>query len=81
MCMKRLITVPFERSEPFHMLRIMGVSVPSLHMESIIMAQISQMQQLLLCRGTHRPFNQRNGSELPKVDVLSLSNNLICECF
>ena len=30
MCLK---TVPFERSEPFH-LRLMGVSVPSLHMES-----------------------------------------------
>ena len=35
MCLKRLITVPFERSEPFHLLRMMGVSVPSLHIESI----------------------------------------------
>ena len=34
MCLKRLITVPFERSEPFHLLRLMGVSVPSLHIES-----------------------------------------------
>ena len=30
---ERLITVPFERSEPFHLLRMMGVSVPSLHIE------------------------------------------------
>ena len=34
MCLKRLITVPFKRSEPFHLLRMMGVSVPSLHIES-----------------------------------------------
>ena len=34
MCLKRLKTVPFERSEPFHLLRRMGVSVPSLHIES-----------------------------------------------
>ena len=33
MCLKRLITVPFERSEVFHLLRL-GVSVPSLHIES-----------------------------------------------
>ena len=31
MCLKRPITAPFERSEPFHLLRLMGVSVPSLH--------------------------------------------------
>ena len=31
MCLKRLKTVPFERS---HLLRMMGVSVPSLHIES-----------------------------------------------
>ena len=34
MCLKRLIPVPFERSEPFHLLRLMGVLVPSLHIES-----------------------------------------------
>ena len=34
MCLKRLKSVPFERSEPFHLLRMMGVSVPSLHIES-----------------------------------------------
>ena len=34
MCLKRPITAPFERSEPFHLLRLMGVSVPSLHIES-----------------------------------------------
>ena len=34
MCLKRLITVSFERSEPFHLLRLMGMSVPSLHIES-----------------------------------------------
>ena len=34
MCLKRLITAPFERSEPFHLLRLMGMSVPSLHIES-----------------------------------------------
>ena len=34
MCLKRLKTVTFERSEPFHLLRMMGVSVPSLHIES-----------------------------------------------
>ena len=34
MCLKRPITTPFERSEPFHLLRLMGVSVPSLHIES-----------------------------------------------
>ena len=34
MCLKRLITVPFERSEPFHLLRMMGVSMPSLPIES-----------------------------------------------
>ena len=33
-CLKRLITALFERSEPFHLLRLMGVSVPSLHIES-----------------------------------------------
>ena len=31
---ERPITAPFERSEPFHLLRLMGVSVPSLHIES-----------------------------------------------
>ena len=34
MCLKRPITAPFERSEPFHSLKLMGVSVPSLHIES-----------------------------------------------
>ena len=34
MCLKRPIIAPFERSEPFHLLRLMGVSVPSLHIES-----------------------------------------------
>ena len=34
MCLKRHITAPSERSEPFHLLRLMGVSVPSLHIES-----------------------------------------------
>ena len=34
MCLKRLKTVPFERSEPFYLLRMMGMSVPSLHIES-----------------------------------------------
>ena len=34
MCLKMPITAPFERSEPFHLLRLMGVSVPSLHIES-----------------------------------------------
>ena len=34
MCLKRPITVPFERSEPFHLLRLMGMSVPSPHIES-----------------------------------------------
>ena len=34
MCLKRPITASFERSEPFHLLRLMGVSVPSLHIES-----------------------------------------------
>ena len=34
MCLKRLITVPFEISESLHLLRLMGVSVPSLHIES-----------------------------------------------
>ena len=34
MCLKRLITVPFERSEPLHLLRLIGVSVPSLHIKS-----------------------------------------------
>ena len=34
MCLKRPITAPFARSEPFHLLRLMGVSVPSLHIES-----------------------------------------------
>ena len=31
---EKAITAPFERSEPFHLLRLMGVSVPSLHIES-----------------------------------------------
>ena len=31
MCLKSLITVPFERSEPFYLLWMMGVLVPSLH--------------------------------------------------
>ena len=35
MCLKRPITVPLASSEPFHLLRLMGVSVPSLHIESI----------------------------------------------
>ena len=34
MCLKRLITAPFERSELFHLLRLMDVSVPFLHIES-----------------------------------------------
>ena len=34
MYLKRPMTAPFERSEPFHLLRLMGVSVPSLHIES-----------------------------------------------
>ena len=34
MCLKRLITVSFKRSEPFNLLRLMGVSVPSLDIES-----------------------------------------------
>ena len=34
MCPKWLITVPFERSELFHLLRLMGASVPSLHIDS-----------------------------------------------
>ena len=34
MRLKRLITVPFESSGPFHLLRLMGVLVPSLHIES-----------------------------------------------
>ena len=34
MCLKRLITVPFESSEPLYLLRLMGVLVPSLHIES-----------------------------------------------
>ena len=36
MCLKTLITVPFERLEPFQLLRLMGVSMPSLqiHIES-----------------------------------------------
>ena len=34
MCLERPITAPFKRSELFHLLRLMGVSVPSLHMES-----------------------------------------------
>ena len=31
MCLKRLITVLFERSEMFHLLSMIGVSVSSLH--------------------------------------------------
>ena len=31
---KKPITAPFERFEPFHLFRLMGVSVPSLHIES-----------------------------------------------
>ena len=34
MCLKRPITAPFERSESFYLLRLMGVLVPSLHIES-----------------------------------------------
>ena len=30
-----VVTVPFERSEPFHLLRLMGMSVQSLHIQSI----------------------------------------------
>ena len=36
MCLKRLTTVSFGSSELFHLLRLMGVSVPSLHIESMI---------------------------------------------
>ena len=46
MCLKRPITAPFERSEPFHLLRLMGVSVPSLHIEStdsMILPSFSQL--------------------------------------
>ena len=35
MCLKRLITVPFESSELFHLLRLMGVWVRSLHIQSM----------------------------------------------
>ena len=34
MCLKRLITFTFNSSEPLHLLRLMGMSVPSLHIES-----------------------------------------------
>ena len=34
MHLKKLLIVSFERSEPFHLLRMMCVSVPSLHIES-----------------------------------------------
>ena len=34
MCLERLIAVLFESSELFHLLRLMGVLVPSLHIES-----------------------------------------------
>ena len=33
-CLKRLKTTAFGCSEPLHLLRLMGVSVPSLHIES-----------------------------------------------
>ena len=34
MCLKGLIAATFERSEPLYLLRLMGVSAPSLHRES-----------------------------------------------
>ena len=54
MCLKRPITVPFERSEPFHLLRLMGVSVPSLHIEST--DSMIHVQENKVCRA-----NQANG--------------------
>ena len=49
MCLKRPITAPFERSEPFHLLRLMGVSVPSLHIESTDGVIYSNVAMLLRC--------------------------------
>ena len=46
MCPKRLIADLFERSEPFHLLRLMGMLVPSLHIEStdsMIVFQVSSI--------------------------------------
>ena len=48
MCLKGLITALFERFELLHLLRMMGVSVPSLHIESI-----NSMIHFLYCINDH----------------------------
>ena len=66
MCLKRLITVLFERSVPFHLLRMMGVSVPCLHIEStdsMINTSISRHKSLYV-------FNYL----LPMHDLLLLNS-------
>ena len=50
MCVKRPITPPFERSEPFHLLRLMGVSVPSLHIESTDSDKLYAAKTVMIAR-------------------------------
>ena len=62
MCPKRLVL--FERSEPFHLLRLMGASVP-LHIESTDSTIIVHIQLSVLCfthlLSTRGPANIMSG--------------------
>ena len=58
MCLKRPITAPFERSEPFHLLRLMGVLVPSLHIEST--NSMTSRMLSIAARGGWNPSRERS---------------------
>ena len=62
MCLKRPITAPFERSEPFHLLRLMGVLVPSLHIESTdsMICSNTENERLYAARQRMRDYMQQD---------------------
>ena len=57
MCLKRLITVPFESSEPLYLLRLMGMSVPS---DSVIL-------HFLKCKNISIQMLKDIGMVVPKI--------------
>ena len=70
MCLKRLITVPFERSEPFYLLRLMGVSVPSLHIEST-----DSMIYIYIYHRVGRLYICRDGADTPALTKVTAQNS------
>ena len=67
MCLKRLIT---KRSEPFHLLRMMGLSVPSLHIYSLP----TLWYIIAFLRRLHNAW-------IDPVKIKVLLNNYIGTCF